>query len=229
MGEIKLSPRLRPIEISYRKDWKMAGEEKRVAMPRIESNVLRKTLGTASTERFARCLAVPFSRNRLEKQTCLLTSRESCHSHRACPARERACRRTWPRRSDGRCHKPYRRHLSTRTCHPALRLCRRRSEYQCRSRPRLDPHSSIPIAERWHPEIATTAAARWASAAKRAAFPATVAASAVLSDRSTVCSGLEARCPRRSFQWRSPGWRETREIETFSQILQEPVRLFHVT
>src|SRR5215469_12912678 len=31
-----------------------------------------------------------------------------------------------------------------------------------------------------------------------------------------------ARYPRRSFQWRSPGWRETKASEFFSQILQEP-------
>ena len=31
-----------------------------------------------------------------------------------------------------------------------------------------------------------------------------------------------ARYPRRSFQLRSPGWRETKASEFFSQILQEP-------
>jgi hypothetical protein len=36
MGESKLSPALRPIEISYRNDWKMAWEENRVATTRIE-------------------------------------------------------------------------------------------------------------------------------------------------------------------------------------------------
>src|SRR5579863_8643145 len=229
MGESKLSPRLRPIEISYRNDWKSRGRKERPqALDRALELPQKKLapLARSGLPGALRCLSP-------EKQTLAkLTSPESCHSDRGCPARVRACRRTWLRRSDGRCHSFCRNHPSAYICRPASRPCPRKSEYQCRSRTHRHRNSSNQIAEHWRRATATTAAVNSAfassgSAAKQAAFPATAATAASSGRASTskVCSGLEARCPRRSFQWRSPGWRETRKSETFSQILQEPMRL----